>query len=44
MHSFTNPDADSYAKKFKLPLAYNKKADRDSWAQTKIFLKEIFSK
>ncbi len=44
MHSFTNPDADAYAAKFKLPLAYNKKADLDSWAQAKKFLKEIFSK
>jgi dienelactone hydrolase len=44
MHSFTNPDADGYAKKFNLPLAYNKKADHDSWEQTKKFLKEIFSK
>src|SRR6185369_3911033 len=33
MHSFTNPDADSYAKKFNLPLAYNKKADQNSWAE-----------
>lgn len=44
MHSFTNPDADAYAKKFNLPLAYDKKADHDSWAQAKKFLKEIFSK
>lgn len=43
-HSFTNPDADSYAKKFNLPLAYDRKADRDSWAQTLKFLKEIFKK
>lgn len=43
MHSFTNPDADSYAAKFKLPMAYDKKADRDSWAQAKKFFKEIFS-
>jgi dienelactone hydrolase len=43
-HSFTNPAADSYAKKFKLPLAYDKKADKDSWAQTGKFLKEIFRK
>ena len=27
-HSFTNPDADEYARKFNLPLAYDKKADR----------------
>lgn len=43
-HSFTNPDADSYAAKFNLPLAYDRKADRDSWAETEKFLKEIFSK
>lgn len=43
-HSFTNPDADAFAVQFKLPLAYNRKADRDSWAQTRKFLKEIFSK
>lgn len=42
MHSFTNPDADRYAKKFSLPLAYDKKADRDSWSQTLAFFKEIF--
>lgn len=41
-HSFTNPDADSYAKKFNLPLAYDRKADRSSWRETKQFLKEIF--
>lgn len=44
MHSFTNPDADKFAAKFKLPMAYNKKADRDSWAQTEKFFKEIFVK
>ena len=44
MHSFTNPDADSYAKKFNLPLAYNKNADKNSWAEMKKFLKEIFKK
>jgi len=44
MHSFTNPDADSYAKKFNLPLAYDKKADQNSWAEMKKFLKEIFKK
>ena len=43
-HSFTNPDADEYARKFNLPLAYDKKADRDSWKQTLTFFKEIFSK
>ncbi|GAM11262.1 protein usf [Geobacter sp. OR-1] len=41
-HSFTNPDADRFAKEFKLPLAYDKHADQDSWNQMKLFLKEIF--
>ncbi len=42
MHSFTNPDADRYAKEFDLPIAYNKKADQASWKELKKFLKEIF--
>jgi dienelactone hydrolase len=44
MHSFTNPDATAYGKKFKLPLAYNKKADKESWSEMKKFLGEIFKK
>ena len=43
-HSFTNPDADDYGKKFNMPLAYDANADKDSWAQTGVFLKEIFGK
>lgn len=43
MHSFTNPDADTLGKKFNLPLAYNEKADKDSWQQTQVFFKQIFS-
>ena len=43
-HSFTNPEADIFAEKFKLPLAYDAKADRDSWRQTLKFLKEVFGK
>ena len=42
MHSFTNPDADAFGKKFNLPLAYNEEADKDSWEQTQVFFKEIF--
>jgi len=30
-HSFTNPDADKFGKKFGIPLAYNEKADKASW-------------
>ena len=43
VHSFTNPDADAFGKKFKLPLAYNAEADRDSWQQTQVFFREIFA-
>jgi dienelactone hydrolase len=42
VHSFTNPDADSLGKKFNMPLAYNKQADEQSWADMKRFFKEIF--
>jgi dienelactone hydrolase len=38
MHAFTNPDATAYGKKFNIPLAYNKKADKESWAEMKKFL------
>lgn len=43
-HSFTNPDADAFARKFDLPLAYDKKADDDSWRQMVIFFRDIFRK
>ncbi len=43
-HSFTNPDADELGKKFNLPLAYNAAADKDSWQQATVFLKDVFSK
>lgn len=42
IHSFTNPDADAYAKKFNLPLAYNADADRKSWEELKKFFNTIF--
>jgi dienelactone hydrolase len=41
-HSFTNPEADAFAERFGMPLAYNKHADEDSWQQTQAFFKEIF--
>lgn len=37
-HAFTNPVADKMASKFNLPLAYNEKADKHSWAE---FLKAL---
>lgn len=44
LHSFTNPDADDYAKRFDLPIAYNAEADRRSWDELKTFLREIFAR
>jgi dienelactone hydrolase len=41
-HAFTNPDATALGKKFNLPIAYNKKADKESWAAMKMFFKKIF--
>jgi dienelactone hydrolase len=42
-HSFTNPDADKYAKEYNLSIGYNAQADKKSWEELKGFLKEIFS-
>ncbi len=41
-HSFTNPAADEYGRKFNLPLAYDAAADKASWNETKNFLAGIF--
>jgi len=43
-HSFTNPDADAYAKKFNLPLKYNSEADKRSWEELRKFLAMVFIK
>jgi dienelactone hydrolase len=40
-HSFSNPHATDLGKKFKLPIVYNKKADKASWQAMKTFLNEI---
>ena len=44
LHSFTNPDADGYAKKFNMPVGYNADADRKSWAEMQSFFKGLFGK
>ena len=41
-HGFTNPEADRYAKKYGLPLAYDKQADQQSWLELQRFLYLIF--
>ncbi|MCB0322774.1 MAG: dienelactone hydrolase family protein [Bdellovibrionales bacterium] len=42
-HSFTNPAADEYAKKFELPVGYDKQADENSWERLLEFLEQIFA-
>ncbi len=44
VHSFTNPEATAIGKQFKMPVAYNAKADKASWADMRQFLKDIFAK
>ena len=41
-HSFTNPGADEFGRRFNLPLAYDKHADEDSWQRMQAFLKKVF--
>ncbi len=41
-HSFTNPDADTYAEKFDMSIAYNESADKQSWADMRAFFEENF--
>lgn len=43
VHAFTNPTATKLGKKFEIPIAYDEKADKDSWRQMKDFLKKAFS-
>ena len=44
LHSFTNPGADEVGQRFGLPLAYDAKADADSWAQMQGFLSAAFER
>jgi dienelactone hydrolase len=41
-HAFTNPGADKYGLKFKIPLAYNAAADKKSWIEMKTLLNKVF--
>ncbi len=43
-HSFTNPDANTFGKRFNMPLEYNATADKDSWERMQKFFNEIFGK
>ena len=40
-HAFTNPGADVFGNKFKIPLAYNAEADKKSWLEMEKFLKNV---
>jgi len=40
-HSFTNPEADTFAERFGMPVAYDKSADTDSWKRMTKFLNEV---
>lgn len=42
VHSFTNKDATRIGKKFEIPLAYNRKADKASWREMQDLFDEIF--
>lgn len=41
-HGFTNPEADQLGKQFNLPLAYNQKADEQSWRALQLLFKNAF--
>ncbi|MFN2308589.1 MAG: dienelactone hydrolase family protein [Gammaproteobacteria bacterium] len=42
-HSFTNPEADDFARRFDMPLAYDAQADAASWRRTQEFLSAVFA-
>jgi dienelactone hydrolase len=43
VHAFTNPAATENGKKFNIPIAYNEKADKESWEEMKTVLKKVFN-
>lgn len=42
VHAFTNPEATEKGQKYKIPLAYNEKADKESKAEADKFFKAAF--
>jgi dienelactone hydrolase len=42
-HAFTNPAATEMGEKFKLPIAYNESADKQSWEEMKKFFALLFA-
>lgn len=43
-HSFTNPDADAYARQFGMDVAYDAAADRASWEEMRRFFRQLFGR
>ncbi|MGA7882577.1 MAG: dienelactone hydrolase family protein, partial [Terrimicrobiaceae bacterium] len=43
-HSFSNPAADEAGKKFSLDIAYDAKADTESWKELQTLLQAVFPK
>ena len=41
VHAFTNPEATELGKKFNIPIAYNEKADKESWEEMKAVFKKV---
>lgn len=44
VHAFTNPGANTLGEKFDLPLAYQEKADKESWKAMSDFFAKVFAK
>jgi dienelactone hydrolase len=42
-HAFTNPEATERGRKLDMPLAYDKSADEQSWAELRNFLQGLFA-
>lgn len=43
-HAFSNPEATERGIRFNRPIAYDAEADKDSWQQATVFLREVFGK
>jgi dienelactone hydrolase len=41
-HAFTNPEADEFAKKFKMGVGYNEAADKNSWNDMNSFFADLW--
>jgi len=44
LHAFSNPAATAIGKKYNMPIAYDEKADKQSWSDMQKFLKSVFKK